>query len=51
MAFVECEDGRKIAVKVENSGISLHKDEVAVEIIGTWKELPEGKVIRILNED
>jgi ribonuclease R len=48
MAFVECEDGRKIAVKVENSGISLHKDEVAVEIIGTWKELPEGKVIRIL---
>ncbi|PNR96671.1 ribonuclease R [Petrotoga sp. 9PWA.NaAc.5.4] len=48
MAFVECEDGSEIAVKVENSGISIHKDVVLVEIIGKWRNLPEGKVVKIL---
>ncbi|PNS01957.1 ribonuclease R [Petrotoga miotherma DSM 10691] len=48
MAFVQCPDGSEIAVKVENSGISLHKDLVLVEIIGKWRDLKEGRVVRIL---
>ncbi|RAO99234.1 ribonuclease R [Petrotoga sp. 9PW.55.5.1] len=48
MAFVECQDGSEVAIKVENSGISLHKDLVLVEIIGKWRDLKEGKVVKIL---
>ncbi|QTA37460.1 ribonuclease R [Thermosipho ferrireducens] len=48
LAFVWTEAGDEIAVPVEKAGNAMHKDKVVVEIIGKWYELPEGRVLRVL---
>ncbi len=48
VAFVFTEDLQEIAVPVENASTAMHKDRVVVEIIGKWKELPKGKVVKIV---
>lgn len=48
IAFVTTDDGREIAVPVEFSSSAIHGDRVLVEIVGKWRNLPMGKVVRIL---
>ena len=48
IAFVITDEFDEIAVPVEEAGRALHKDRVVVEITGRWKDLPKGRVIRIL---
>jgi len=48
IAFVTTEDGQEIAVPIEKTNLAMHKDKVQVQIIGKWYELPEGRVLRIL---
>ncbi len=48
VAFVITDEFDEIAVPVEDAGRALHKDRVVVEITGRWKDLPKGRVIRIL---
>lgn len=48
IAFVATDEGREIAVPVEFSSSAIHGDRVLVEIVGKWRNLPMGKVVRIL---
>ncbi|MFN3692296.1 MAG: ribonuclease R, partial [Fervidobacterium sp.] len=48
LAFVTTEDGEEIAVAVEKTNLAMHKDTVLIQIIGKWYELPEGRVVKIL---
>ncbi len=48
IAFVFTDDYQEIAVPVEFASTAMHKDRVVVEIVGKWKDLPKGKVIKIL---
>ncbi len=48
MAFVITDDFREIAVPVEEARNAMHRDRVVVEIIGRWKDIPKGRVIRVL---
>lgn len=48
MAFVNTKNGEEIAITLENVKDAMHKDTVLIEIIGTWRDLPKGKVIRVL---
>ena len=48
VAFVMTDDFQEIAVPVEHAGRAMHKDRVVVEIIGKWKDLPKGRVVRIV---
>ncbi|AEX86271.1 ribonuclease R [Marinitoga piezophila KA3] len=48
MAFVTIKGGEEIAITLENAKDAMHKDTVLVEIIGTWRDLPKGKVVRVL---
>ncbi|SHH20555.1 RNAse R [Thermosipho atlanticus DSM 15807] len=48
LAFVWTESGDEIAIPAEKLGNALHKDKVLVEIIGKWYDLPEGKVIKVI---
>ena len=48
MAFVITADFREIAVPIEDTGNAMHKDRVVVEITGKWKDIPKGRVVRVL---
>ena len=48
VAFVITDDFEEIAVPVEETRLALHKDRVVVEITGRWRDLPKGRVIRVL---
>ncbi len=48
LTFVTTEDGQEIAVPIEKTNLAMHKDKVQVQIIGKWYELPEGRVVKIL---
>lgn len=48
LAFVTAENGEEIAVPVEKTNLAMHKDKVIVQIIGKWYELPEGRVVKVL---
>ncbi|KAF2955504.1 ribonuclease R [Marinitoga sp. 38H-ov] len=48
MAFVTTKTGDEIAVTLENIKDAMHKDLVLVEIIGNWRDLPKGKVLKVL---
>ena len=48
LAFVWTESGDEIAIPTEKAGNALHKDKVLVEIIGKWYDLPEGRVIKVI---
>lgn len=48
IAFVVTDEGREIAVPVEFSSSAIHGDRVLVEIVGKWRNLPMGKVVRVL---
>lgn len=48
MAFVTTKNGEEIAVTLENTKDAMHKDTVLIEIIGTWRDIPKGKVLRVL---
>ncbi|ACJ76201.1 ribonuclease R [Thermosipho africanus Ob7] len=49
MAFVWTENGEEIAVPAEKAGRAIHKDKVVVEITGKWYDIPEGRVVKILD--
>nr|WP_157723381.1 ribonuclease R [Pseudothermotoga thermarum] len=51
IAFVKTENGEEIAVMVEDANGAIHMDKVMVEIIGKWRNLPKGKVIKILKRE
>ncbi|ABR31358.1 ribonuclease R [Thermosipho melanesiensis] len=48
IAFVWTSSGEEIAVPVEKAGNAIHKDKVIVEIEGKWYDIPEGRVIKII---
>ncbi len=48
IAFVTTEDGKEIAVPIEFASSAIHGDRVLVEIVGRWRNLPMGKVVRVL---
>lgn len=48
LTFVLTDDGQEIAVPIEKTNLAMHKDKVQVQIVGKWYELPEGRVVRIL---
>ncbi|GAB6188403.1 ribonuclease R [Marinitoga arctica] len=48
MAFVNTKNGEEIAITLENAKDAMHKDTVLIEIIGTWRDIPKGKVLRVL---
>lgn len=48
LAFVTTDEGQEIAVPVEKTNFAMHKDKVLVQIIGKWYELPEGRVVKVL---
>ncbi|MEN3008252.1 ribonuclease R [Pseudothermotoga sp.] len=48
VAFVTTDDGREIAIPVEFNSSAMHGDKVLVEIAGRWRNLPMGKVVRVL---
>lgn len=48
IAFVTTDDGTEIAVPIEKTNLAMHKDRVMVQIIGRWYELPEGRVMKII---
>ncbi len=48
LTFVTTEDGEEIAVPIEKTNYAMHKDKVQVQVIGKWYELPEGRVVKIL---
>jgi len=48
LTFVTTEEGEEIAVPIEKTNSAMHKDKVQVQIIGKWYELPEGRVVRII---
>ncbi|MBO8160291.1 MAG: ribonuclease R [Thermosipho sp. (in: Bacteria)] len=48
LAFAWTESGEEIAIPAEKVGTALHKDKVLIEIVGKWYDLPEGRVVRVL---
>lgn len=48
IAFVTTDDGTEIAVPIEKTNLAMHKDRVMVQIVGRWYELPEGRVVKII---
>ncbi|SHE48937.1 RNAse R [Marinitoga hydrogenitolerans DSM 16785] len=48
MAFVTTKKGEEIAITLEHVKDAMHKDIVLIEIIGNWRDLPKGKVLRVL---
>ena len=48
MAFVQGTDLKEVAVSVEDANGAIHRDKVLVEITGRWRDLPSGRVIRII---
>ncbi len=48
VAFVITDEYEEIAVPVENVKNALHRDLVVVEISGKWKDLPKGRVVKVL---
>ncbi len=48
VAFVHTDDLREIAVPIENVKNALHRDRVVVEVVGKWRDLPKGRVVRVL---
>ncbi len=48
MAFVILEDGKEVAVPVDETNGALHGDKVLIEITGMWRNLPMGRVIKVL---
>jgi len=48
MAFVATEDGKEMAVPLEYTNGAIHGDKVLVEIVGKWKNLPMGRVAKVL---
>ncbi|AJG40060.1 ribonuclease R [Thermotoga sp. RQ7] len=48
VAFVITDEFEEIAVPVEDTKYAMHKDRVVVEIVGTWRGLPRGRVVRVL---
>ncbi|MGC8819691.1 MAG: ribonuclease R [Fervidobacterium sp.] len=48
IAFVLTDSGEEIAIPIEKTNLAMHKDKVQVQVIGKWYELPEGRVVKIL---
>jgi len=48
IAFVTTDQGQEIAVPVEFTSSAMHGDKVLIEIVGKWRNLPMGKVTRVL---
>lgn len=48
VAFVITDEFEEIAVPVEDTKYAMHKDRVVVEIAGTWRGLPRGRVVKVL---
>lgn len=48
VAFVITDEYEEIAIPVENVKNALHRDLVVVEISGKWKDLPKGRVVKVL---
>lgn len=48
MAFVSSENGKEVAIFVENSAGAIHGDKVLVEITGKWRHLPLGRIVKIV---
>lgn len=48
IAFVTTDQGREIAVPAELASNAMHGDKVLVEIVGKWRNLPMGRVTRVL---
>ncbi|KLO20847.1 ribonuclease R [Marinitoga sp. 1155] len=51
MAFVTTKKGEEIAITLENTKDAMHKDLVLIEIVGSWRDLPKGKVLRVLKRN
>ncbi len=48
VAFVVTDDFEEIAVPVEDTKYAMHKDKVLVEIVGKWRGLPKGRVVKVV---
>jgi ribonuclease R len=48
IAFVTTDQGQEIAVPAELASNAMHGDKVLVEIVGKWRNLPMGRVTRVL---
>ncbi len=48
MAFVVIEDGKEIAVPIDNTNGAIHNDKVLIEITGKWRNLPLGRVLKVV---
>lgn len=48
MAFVIVQDSKEIAVPLDNTNGAIHNDKVLIEIIGRWRNLPLGRVLKVL---
>ncbi|WP_448516927.1 ribonuclease R [Pseudothermotoga sp.] len=48
IAFVTTDQGQEIAIPAELASNAMHGDKVLVEIVGKWRNLPMGRVTRIL---
>ncbi len=51
LAFVKTEKGEEIVVPSEEANGAIHLDKVMVEIVGKWRNLPLGRVVRILKRE
>jgi ribonuclease R len=48
IAFVTTDQGQEIAIPAELASNAMHGDKVFVEIVGKWRNLPMGRVTRVL---
>ena len=48
IAFVTTDQGQEIAIPAELASNAMHGDKVLVEIVGKWRNLPMGRVTRVL---
>ncbi len=48
VAFVMTEDLEEVAVPVDMASTAMHKDRVVVEVVGRWRDLPKGRVVKIV---
>ncbi len=51
MAFVKTEKNEEIAIPVEQTGGAIHLDKVMVEIVGKWRNIPKGRVIKVIKRE
>ncbi|HOJ87619.1 MAG TPA: ribonuclease R [Pseudothermotoga sp.] len=48
MAFVMTENSKEVAVPLDSTNGAIHGDKVLVEIMGRWRNLPMGRVVKVL---